>query len=396
MDELILYSKEFDQMYIQREEADFQNEADWKDEVTLSVIIICCNEEDVILQCLDSINMESVDEIIIVDTGSVDRTKEIIREFADKESAVKVYTFTWCDDFAAARNFGIEKAESDWVFFLDADESMIRHERSLIKDYIRKYAGLYGMDIGIAPVIFNEKNHVLYNNPRIFSKKSGYRYYGCVHETLRKEKSSYCFIPFLCLDIRIGHIGYRKKLIKNKLIRNMKYLDDNIKQEPDNPLWYCYKLRDGRDFLTHEEKMDCYQKMEEIPESGMEKEYYLFCYNWASILIVKSLLDVKEVEAAEKQYHALEEKGCCSEHDLFYLNCMLRIAKIEQDLKRLEESCKKRRENGDFRNSFLNSEGYHIDEVIMQLLEKQHKMGEYYKYKDFLISQGYLYEMTES
>lgn len=44
----------------------------------------------------------------------------------------------------------------------------------------------------------------------------------------------------------------------------------------------------------------------------------------------------------------------------------------------------------------MNSEGYHIDEVIMQLLEKQHKMGEYYKYKDFLISQGYLYEMTES
>lgn len=352
MNELIMYSNEFYETYIQREEAAFRNEDGRKDKVTLAVIIICRNEEDVILQCLDSIELESADEIIVVDTGSADRTREIVQEFADKNPAVKLYNFAWRDDFAAARNFGIEKAESDWIFFLDADESMIRHERKAVKEYIREYAGLYGTEIGIAPAIFNEKNHVLYNNPRIFCKKSGYRYYGCVHEILRKEKSCYRFIPFLCLDIRIGHTGYRKETIKNKLIRNMKYLDANIKQEPDNPLWYCYKLRDGRDFLTLEEKMACYQRMEQIPESGMEKGYYLFCYNWASILIVKSLLDVKNVEAAEERYRALEEKGSCSEHDLFYLSCMLKVAKMEQDLKQLEELCKKRRETGDFRNSF--------------------------------------------
>ena len=396
MNELIMYSKEFNETYIQRGESLFQKAGGKEEEVTLAVVIICCNEEDVILPCLNSLHTEYLDEIIIVDTGSTDRTREILQEFASNEPAANIYYFAWCDDFAAARNFGMEQAKSDWIFFLDADESMILHNRKPVKDYIRKYAGLYGTDIGIAPVIYNEKNHILYNNPRIFCKKSGYRYFGNVHETLRKEKDVYRFIPFLCLDIRVGHTGYGKKKIKNKLIRNMKYLNYNIKREPDNPLWYCYKLLDGRDFLTHEEKMDLFQKMEEIPESSMDKEYYLFCYNWASILIVKSLLDVREVDAAKEQLRVLEERGSCSEHDLFYLSCMLKVAEMEQNLKSLEELCKKRKESGDFKNSFLNSKGYHIDEVIMQLLEKQHKMGEYYKYKDFLVSQGYLYEIPES
>ena len=67
--------------------------------VTISLCMIVKNEEAVIKRCLESVK-EVVDEIIVVDTGSQDRTKEI----AEEEGA-QVYQFPWIDDFAAARNF---------------------------------------------------------------------------------------------------------------------------------------------------------------------------------------------------------------------------------------------------------------------------------------------------
>ena len=72
--------------------------------VKISLCMIVKNEEDVIARCLDSVS-RCVDEIIIADTGSSDRTKEICRDFTDK-----VFDFDWTDDFAAARNFSFSKA----------------------------------------------------------------------------------------------------------------------------------------------------------------------------------------------------------------------------------------------------------------------------------------------
>ena len=67
--------------------------------------MIVKNEENVLKRCLDSI-YDLMDEIIIVDTGSTDRTKEIAAEYTDK-----IYDFTWVYDFSAARNFSFSKAD---------------------------------------------------------------------------------------------------------------------------------------------------------------------------------------------------------------------------------------------------------------------------------------------
>jgi glycosyltransferase involved in cell wall biosynthesis len=78
--------------------------------------MIVKNEEDVLSRCLDSIK-EGVDEIIIVDTGSTDRTKEIAYTYTDK-----VYDFEWIQDFSAARNEAFSKATMDYQMWLDADD----------------------------------------------------------------------------------------------------------------------------------------------------------------------------------------------------------------------------------------------------------------------------------
>lgn len=76
--------------------------------ITISLCMIVKNEEDVLARCLESVK-DVVDEIIIVDTGSTDKTKTIAKEFTDK-----VYDFKWVNHFAKARNFAFSKAKMDY------------------------------------------------------------------------------------------------------------------------------------------------------------------------------------------------------------------------------------------------------------------------------------------
>ena len=82
----------------------------------ISVCIIVKNESETVERCLESVK-PFADEIIVVDTGSVDDTKAKARKFTDK-----IYDFKWINDFSAARNHAFEKATSDYLFWLDADD----------------------------------------------------------------------------------------------------------------------------------------------------------------------------------------------------------------------------------------------------------------------------------
>ena len=83
---------------------------------SVSLCMIVRNEEQVLGRCLSCVK-DFADEIIIVDTGSTDKTKEIASLFTDQ-----IYDFPWIDDFAAARNFAFQKGAGDYLFWLDADD----------------------------------------------------------------------------------------------------------------------------------------------------------------------------------------------------------------------------------------------------------------------------------
>ena len=95
--------------------------------MSISLCMITKNEENHLENCLNSVK-KLIDEIIIADTGSTDKTKEIARKFTNK-----IYDFKWNDDFSAARNFCLQKATKDWILVLDADETISNKDLEEIK-----------------------------------------------------------------------------------------------------------------------------------------------------------------------------------------------------------------------------------------------------------------------
>ena len=95
----------------------------------LSVCLIVKNEERFLAQCLESIR-DIAHQIVVVDTGSTDRTIEIAKEFK-----AEIHTFAWNDDFSAARNEALKHATGDWVLSLDADEELLpEHKRTILEE----------------------------------------------------------------------------------------------------------------------------------------------------------------------------------------------------------------------------------------------------------------------
>jgi tetratricopeptide (TPR) repeat protein len=99
---------------------------------SISLCMIAKDEENNIARCLMSVR-SLVDEVIVADTGSTDRTKDIARAFG-----AKVYDFTWTNNFSDARNFSLSKASGKWILVLDADEVISSVDHSFLAELIRK------------------------------------------------------------------------------------------------------------------------------------------------------------------------------------------------------------------------------------------------------------------
>ena len=143
--------------------------------------MIVKNEEDVIARCLDSVS-RCVDEIIIADTGSSDRTKEICRDFTDK-----VFDFEWTDDFAAARNFSFSKATGDYLMWLDADDVVSSENIGLLKE-LKKTLAQKNPDVVMCRYVtsFDENGTPLFSffRERLLKRTANFKWEGFIHECI--------------------------------------------------------------------------------------------------------------------------------------------------------------------------------------------------------------------
>ena len=150
--------------------------------ITISLCMIVKDEADILARCLDSV-AEIMDEIVIVDTGSADRTKEVAARYTDK-----IFDFTWINDFAAARNFAFSKAECDYIYSADADEVMDELNRKRFKELKKS------IDVGIEVVQMYYVNQLkfgtVYNfdreyRPKLFKRNRIFTWIDPIHETIR-------------------------------------------------------------------------------------------------------------------------------------------------------------------------------------------------------------------
>lgn len=148
--------------------------------ITISLCMIVKNEEDVMERCLKSVK-NIADEIIIVDTGSKDSTKEICRKYTDK-----IYNFKWNSNFSSARNYSFSKATKEYILWLDADDVILDED-------IEKFENLkYDLDEKVDVVMMkynvgfdNNGNITLsYYRERLLKRSSEFQWKEPVHEYL--------------------------------------------------------------------------------------------------------------------------------------------------------------------------------------------------------------------
>lgn len=152
--------------------------------ITISLCMIVKNEERVLARCLDSL-IGLMDEIIIVDTGSTDKTKEIAKKYTDK-----VYDFAWVDDFSAARNFSFSKATMDYIYVADADEVLDEENRAEFQKL--KEAMLPEVEI-VQMYYANQKSfNTVYNfdkeyRPKLYKRLRNFLWVDPIHESVNLE-----------------------------------------------------------------------------------------------------------------------------------------------------------------------------------------------------------------
>ena len=165
--------------------------------ITVSLCMIVKNEEQVLARCLDSIK-DLMDEIIIVDTGSTDKTKEIAGKYTDK-----VYDFEWIDDFSAARNESFKYATMDYIYVADADEVLDEENRRKFK--LLKEAMLPEIDIVQMYYRNQLSNGTVYNydkeyRPKLYKRLRQFQWIEPVHEMVQLDPVIYDS------DIEIDHM----------------------------------------------------------------------------------------------------------------------------------------------------------------------------------------------
>lgn len=241
-------------------------------QILLSIGMIVKNEEKHLENCMKALQPlrdQISSELIIVDTGSTDRTIEIAKKYADK-----FYTFEWCNDFSAARNYGLDRAEGKWFMFIDADE-YFDEDISEMVDFF-KYPELYEKYNSASYIIrnYNDDTKKYYSDflgSRMVRRLPNVKFQDPIHEWLPM------IIPHGYFGTVAHHFGYayKNKIEKNKKVeRNLKPLLDEYEQDKENPRTLSHLF----DSCEPEDKKRYLDEWLEVCRKGKGSFYRNHCY----------------------------------------------------------------------------------------------------------------------
>jgi glycosyltransferase involved in cell wall biosynthesis/thioredoxin-like negative regulator of GroEL len=280
------------------------------------MVMIARDEQLNIGRALHSVK-DIMDEMIVVDTGSVDATVEIAESLG-----AKVFHFPWQDDFSLAKNVAIEHATGDWLLLMDADDELHPEDRHLVRELLDETEtdcfffdtlSYFGEGGGL---------YVRMLQPRLVRNEPQFRFTGKIHETLHLEgaRINYC-------DIRMQHYGYLNTEVegKKKISRNRSLLEEELAQNP-SALTYFYLGTEHLRAGDYDLAVETFERSEQLYlEMGIEP---------SSEMLKKKMIAIQELGQYERVYKEIEEalKLYPDYTDLYFL----RAETLEQEGKIIE------------------------------------------------------------
>lgn len=197
----------------------------------ISVCIITKNECKNLNICLERLSHYPV-EIVVVDTGSTDSSKNVALKYTSC-----VYDFKWCDDFSAARNYAISVATKDYILMLDTDEFVDSFDYDKLLSIIKQNPTSLGL-IHIKNLYQSDGTQMTSNEyiHRFFPKHL-YHYEGSIHEQLVPLVGSSITPSSIEVPITVTHVGYNggENSRNKKASRNLRLLLHELDTKPDDP-----------------------------------------------------------------------------------------------------------------------------------------------------------------
>lgn len=291
----------------------------------LSLCMIVKNEEKNLFRCLTSVK-SVVDEIIIVDTGSTDKTIEIAKNFNSI-----IYHFKWGNDFSEARNFALSKCSGDWILYLDADEELNEQSQQEILRLINGKPA--AVNCTIESIAEESTSGSVIRYPRLFVNRHGIKFEGKVHEQIDKSLKQNN-IPIINSKIVIFHHGYaiNKQELDRKKERNLNLMLNDREASND----FYYKLKIAETLISLNRYNEAEDRLLSIiaDHQNTDKQISLACYSLASVYYEKNDLN-RSLKFALKSYQNLKEK---SELNYLLYLIYLRQGSLPESLKYLKRT----------------------------------------------------------
>lgn len=294
--------------------------------IPISVCIITKNEAEHLDKCLNSLKPYPF-EIVVVDTGSSDNSKEVALKYTDK-----VYDFEWVNDFSAARNFSISRASHNMILVLDTDELIVELDLDKLNQLIEENPKSVGLIKRLDYFEIDDEKHCQTTIiDRIFNRKY-YHYERPIHEIIVPivNISTSTYDAPIVAD-HFGYVGTKDKL-NEKAMRDINLLIPEIEKNPNEPYYYFQMAQSYLVMREHEQALK-YFKMAIERNPAPEEDYtrILVC-NYGNMLL--DIENAKEAQSLLSYYKYYENNAD-------YL-CMVGVLYIHlnQHLKALPEFVK--------------------------------------------------------
>jgi tetratricopeptide (TPR) repeat protein len=195
---------------------------------TISLCMIVRDEEEMLPACLEAV-APFVDQIVIVDTGSVDRTREIA-----VEHGALVTEYPWNGSFSDARNESLRHATGDWILWLDADERLVVEDGPRLRELARR-TWVEGFHVLESHILSDDGSDVAVHAPmRMFRRRPQHEWHGTIHEQVAWSLPGWLPGRVQHTSVRIDHYGYAADVVvdREKATRNLQMLLAQHEQEP--------------------------------------------------------------------------------------------------------------------------------------------------------------------